>query len=268
MKTYGLVGRSGTGKSYQSLGLCKQHNIECIIDDGLIICGNKILGGKSAKRQNSKISAIKTALFVEESHREEVIQAIKNNHPKSILVLGTSEGMIEKILERLELPPLARLFQIEEITDEKEREIARKQREEHGKHVIPVPTFQLKHEFSGYFLDPLKIFRRLGAGRHEFTEKSVVRPTYSYLGQYMISDKVIVDIVHYTGQKVEGIFETLRVTVINKEKGIEIQVDSIFKYGFNVIAIAKQLQDRVTREVERMTAFNVMAVNINIKNLQ
>lgn len=268
MKTYGLTGRSGTGKSYQSLGLCRQNGIECIVDDGLIICGNKILGGKSAKRQSTKISAVKTALFVDENHRTEAVQAIKSRNPESILVIGTSEGMIRKIIERLELPPLTRMFRIEDITDEKEREIARKQRQEYGKHVIPVPTFQLKHEFSGYFLDPLKIFRKLGAGRHEITEKSVVRPTYSYLGEYVISEKVIADIVYFITQRTEGIFEVLKAGVANKEKGIEIQVDAVFRYGFNVVSVAKKLQDVIAEEVEKMTAFNVLAVNISIKNLQ
>ena len=176
--------------------------------------------------------------------------------------------MIERIIERLQLPQWTKLFRIEEITNEKERETARKQRDEHGKHVIPVPTFQIKHEFSGYFLDPLKIFKRLGTGKHEVTEKSVVRPTYSYLGKYTISETVINDIVYYIGENVEGIFEILRVTVINKEKGIEIQVDTVFKYGLNIIFVAKELQARIMKEVERMTAFNVIAVNIQIKNLQ
>ena len=39
MKVYALVGKSGTGKSYQAVNLCKELNIEAIIDDGLFIEG-------------------------------------------------------------------------------------------------------------------------------------------------------------------------------------------------------------------------------------
>ena len=58
MKIYGLVGKSGTGKSYQAVNLCKEKNIESIIDDGLFICGNMVIAGISAKRQKTKYAAV------------------------------------------------------------------------------------------------------------------------------------------------------------------------------------------------------------------
>ena len=42
MKVYTLSGRSGTGKSFQAINLCKERNIESIIDDGLFIYKNKV----------------------------------------------------------------------------------------------------------------------------------------------------------------------------------------------------------------------------------
>lgn len=58
-----------------------------------------------------------------------------------------------------------------------------------GQHVIPAPTFQLKRQFSGYFMTPVKmLFKELGPWR-DYAEKSVVRPTYSYLGEYKIIRK-------------------------------------------------------------------------------
>ena len=64
MKVYALVGKSGTGKSYQAINLCRDRDIESIIDDGLFICRGKAMAGKSAKREATKIGAIKTALFI------------------------------------------------------------------------------------------------------------------------------------------------------------------------------------------------------------
>ena len=64
MKVYTLVGKSGTGKSYQALTLCKDLNIESIIDDGLFIYHSQVIAGMSAKRQNTTIGAIKTLSLI------------------------------------------------------------------------------------------------------------------------------------------------------------------------------------------------------------
>ena len=64
MKVYGLIGKSGTGKSFQAVNLCKQLNIESIINDGLFICRNKVIAryiGKAAEDQGGR-SKIRTVL--------------------------------------------------------------------------------------------------------------------------------------------------------------------------------------------------------------
>ena len=53
MKVYTLTGKSGTGKSYQAINLCKEKGIESIIDDGLFIYHNRVEAGISAKRQKN-----------------------------------------------------------------------------------------------------------------------------------------------------------------------------------------------------------------------
>ena len=114
MKVYGLVGKSGTGKSFQAMSLCREKNIECIIDDGLFIRRSKILAGKSAKRQSTKMGAVKTAIFTDEEHRREVADKIKSVNPKSILVLGTSERMINMIADAVGLPEVGEMIDIED----------------------------------------------------------------------------------------------------------------------------------------------------------
>lgn len=268
MKVYGLVGKSGTGKSYQAMNLCRAMNIESFIDDGLFICGNAILEGVSAKRQNSKIAAIKTALFTDEGHRSAVSEKITEISPRSLLILGTSEKMIYRIAQRLELPIPERIVHIEQITTDEERETARKQRQELGKHIIPVPTFQLKREFSGYFLDPLRIIRGWRGGKASISERTVVRPTYSYMGEYAISDKVIGDVVYYIGRKTQGIDSVSKVSIENNAEGLKITVYLICKFGFRIVDVAKELQRSVSKMVETMTAFHIRAVDIEIKGLK
>jgi uncharacterized alkaline shock family protein YloU/adenylate kinase family enzyme len=268
MKVYGLVGKSGTGKSYQAMNLCKEINIESIIDDGLFILGNSILEGTSAKRQSTKVAAIKTALFIDEEHRQAVADKIRETAPESLLILGTSEKMIGRIVARLELPEPERIIYIEEITTDEERETARKQRHEMGKHIIPVPTFQLKREFSGYFLDPLRIIRGWRGGRASVSEKTVVRPTYSYLGDYSISDKVIGDVVYHLGEKTEGVDSISKVSVENTAEGLKINISLICRFGFRIIDVARELQKLVTKSVGTMTAFHIKSVDIEIKGLK
>jgi uncharacterized alkaline shock family protein YloU/adenylate kinase family enzyme len=268
MRVYGLVGKSGTGKSYQAMNLCKEMGIESIIDDGLFIFGNSILEGTSAKRQNTKVAAIKTALFTDDEHRKTVADKIKEVSPDSLLVLGTSEKMIHRIAQRLELPDLEKIIYIEEITTEEERETARKQRHELGKHIIPVPTFQLKREFSGYFLDPLRIIRGWRGGRASVSEKTVVRPTYSYMGDYSISDKVIGDVIYYLGGKTQGIDSVTKVSVENSIDGLRISISLICKFGYKIVEVAKELQRDVAKSVGTMTAFHIKSVDIEIKGLK
>lgn len=268
MRVYGLVGKSGTGKSYQAMNLCREMGIESIIDDGLFIFGNSILEGTSAKRQSTKVAAIKTALFTDEEHRQAVSDKIKEVSPDSLLVLGTSEKMIHRIAQRLELPKLEKIIYIEEITTEEERETARKQRHEMGKHIIPVPTFQLKREFSGYFLDPLRIIRGWRGGRASVSEKTVVRPTYSYLGDYSISDKVIGDVIYYLGEKTQGIDSVTKVSVENSIDGLRISISLICKFGYRIVDVAKELQRDVAKSVGTMTAFHIKSVDIEVKGLK
>ena len=267
MKVYALIGKSGTGKSYQAVNLCKQYNIESIIDDGLFICRNKVVAGISAKRQPTKVGAVKTALFHTDEHQQEVVKAIKKMKPSTLLLLGTSDGMVEKIAKRLELQRIHQRIYINDITTEEERAIAKKQREEMGQHVIPVPTFQLKRQFSGYFMLPMRMRIKEWGSLRDYSEKSVVRPTYSYLGEYHISEKVLGDIVECVSRESEEVMEVLKVAVSKVNEGIEIFVAANFRFGVNLPEAAKQFQKNVADKIEEMTAFNVNRLDLEVKDI-
>ena len=49
-----FVGPSGTGKSYRAQMVAGENNIEFIIDDGLLIKGNAVVAGTSAKKSSNK----------------------------------------------------------------------------------------------------------------------------------------------------------------------------------------------------------------------
>lgn len=268
MKVYALVGKSGTGKSYQAQNLCKERNIPGIIDDGLFIYENKVMAGISAKRQATKVGAVKTALFHTDQHQQDVAESVKKSNPQKILVIGTSDEMVRRIVKRLGIPEISETIYITDITTESERAIAHKQRHELGKHVIPAPAFQLKRQFSGYFMSPLQIFKGWNANKANMAEKSVVRPTYSYLGDYKLSDKVFSDIILCVAAELEGIDSVLRVLNMTVSEGVELNVALSMKYGFNMVQQAKELQEQAARQIEEMTAFNVTRFDVEIRSLK
>ena len=97
MKVVAFVGPSGTGKSHRAIGIAHKNNCDAIIDDGLLIKGTKILAGTSAKNETNRIQAVKRAIFTEEDHAEAVRQALAGNDVRRLLILATSDNMIEKI---------------------------------------------------------------------------------------------------------------------------------------------------------------------------
>jgi hypothetical protein len=268
MKVYGLEGKSGTGKSFQAMNVCRERNIKSIIDDGLFIYDNAIQAGHSAKRDENKMTAIKTAIFNDEEERAKVAEAIKRINPESILVLGTSEGMINKICTRLELPEVSEMIHIEDIVSSEDIEAALQQRREKGKHVIPVPTFEIKNQFSGYFMRPLNKLKMINGKPSKINEKTVVRPTYSYLGEFTISDKAVLQLTEHVVSKCRCVAEVVKCTLKNNPQGVMLTIAAIFYYDEELRKHIEILQQRVAENVENMTAFNILAVNIIVKGMR
>lgn len=267
MTIYGLVGKSGTGKSFQAPEVCRSRGIPAIIDDGLFIYSNAVEAGHSAKRDENKMTAIKTAIFNNEEHRASVAQRIREVNPESILVLGTSEGMINKICSRLEIPEPSEMIHIEDIVDSDAIRTALRQRRELGKHVIPVPAVAIKEQFSGYLLMPLRMLRKRNAYKTENIEKSVVRPTYSYLGTFEISNKAVREIVEITCDRDEFVSEVSKCNVISDDDGVSISLGIICHRVENIPAHVTELQRRIHDAVDVMTAFNIKSTDIAVRGM-
>ena len=254
IKVYAFVGQSGTGKSYRAQMVAAENGIEYIIDDGLLIKGNDIVAGTSAKKAATKIETVKHALFLEEKEREEIRKAFEKENLESILILGTSDGMVEKIAENLGLPKIQKTIYIQDVATETEIEQAKRMRTVEGKHVIPVPTFELKKEFSGYLLDPLQIFKSKGKGKDPYiTEKSIIRPTFSYLGNFTISENVFKTILEYVASKNEYIYRVAKIRVDKSDRGLELYMEVIVVYGCNVYSVLKEFREKCKKEVEKLT---------------
>lgn len=271
IKVYAFVGPSGTGKSYRAQLVANEKGIKYIIDDGLLICGNDVLAGISAKKAPTKIETVRNALFQNEERKREVQQVLRKVKPESILILGTSDDMVAKIAANLGLEEVSETIYISDVATEEEMQMARNIRVTQGKHVIPVPTFAIKKDFSGYLLDPLQIFKSTGKGKRPYiTEKSIIRPTFSYMGNFEISDTVFKQIIDIVASKTEGINSIAR-SIIKKHDvmndGVYIYIEVVIEFGYNIQDTMMVLKKNIVKEIEKLTAMNVLNIKMVVKGV-
>jgi len=266
MKVYALVGESGTGKSYNAIPVAAKYKLDYIIDDGILVCKNKIVAGTSAKKAPTVVAAIFRAIFEDEDHRREVKDAIRDRNPNGILVLATSVKMAEKIRQRLSLPEFIEIIRIEDISTEEDITKARLMRQSQGKHVIPVPVMEIRKTFSGYFLDPLRVFRK-NSSPNLCEDKSIVRPSYSYLGDFMINDTVLCTLASYEASKCEGVSRINRISVDKSNSNVVFNVEVIMNYGVDIKKCSGEIISCIKDSMEKYASIYTDFVNLTVKSL-
>ena len=273
MDVIALVGPSGTGKSHRALWVAQKNGADAIIDDGILIKDGKVIGGHSAKKEKNRIMAVRRAIFVLPGHASEVRHAIAASQPRRILLLGTSENMVQKIAKALKIGPVSKIIRIEDIASKKDMEIAQYHRLRRGEHIIPVPTIELKPHFSGYLIDPIKsFFKTSSSKRRRLGERSIVRPVFSYYGKLVIDDSVIKSIVHIVAEKLQEVYRVGSTHVKHlfngdDDLGIMVSIVIVFAYGHTIAEAMERLRKEVQAEIERMTGMVVHEINILVKSL-
>ena len=268
-----FIGPSGTGKSTRAVSVARQNQIHWLIDDGLLINGSRIVAGSSAKKASSKLESVRQALFADETRTAVMRRALAEHKPAALMILGTSDGMLTKICNNLWLPPPAMLIRIEDISTEEEMRQAKQTRMTEGKHTIPVPSMEIKHEFSGYFADPIsKLRRRLDRERGiapvvPDSERTVVRPTFSGLGSYSISDEAMRMMIELILRRIKGVAGLVGFKTSTEVYGAVFTLELAIYYGFNAQAVLQDVQRRVSQLVEEYTSVNVMAVNVKARRV-
>lgn len=268
-----FVGQSGTGKSTRAIAVARQNNIEYLIDDGLLINGGRIVAGTSAKKAPSKMESVRQALFVDPTRSQVMRRAIVESDPKAIMILGTSDSMLEKITGNLWLNKPSMLIRIEDVSTEEERRHARSTRMNEGMHTIPVPTMEIKHEFSGYFSDPLnRIRKRLdlesgGVSLDGENERTMIRPTFSSLGSYSISDEALMDLIEISLKDIPGYGGIISFKSEKRTIGVVFTIDLALLYGYDAQKVLLDAQQKIGTSVEQYTAITVVSVNIRAGRL-
>lgn len=273
MEVYALVGRRGTGKSHHAQLLAHRYQIDYLLDDGLLIKGNQILAGRSAKRENTRYGAIKRALLQDDDHARQLREKLAELKPAKLLILATSEQMAQVIAERLGLPHPQHYIHIEDIASPEAIEKARQIRQEENRHVIPLPTFTIKKEFPGYLIDPLRSFFSFPAEQpHEVAvERSIIRPVYSNLGNFYIAEHVVSDLTEHIVSQVPGVHKASRIEIETEAGKMILNVDLIFSLDQippkNIYQISAEVQQQLKEQLEYLTGFYLDRVNITAKKL-
>ena len=271
MEVIGFYGPPGTGKSDRALVIAYENKASCIIDDGILIYHSRIVAGKSAKREESRLKAVRRAIFWDKEQRDEVRAALQKINPKRVLILGTSDRMVVTIAKALDLPMPAKYIRIEYVAKPEDMLKASEARHKEGKHVIPVPTMELKPYFKGYMVDPLRFLRNRKKEPKRFSEwneRSVVRPVFSYYGKLTFSDKVIESLVNYAA----GGLKRIKIRHVRSKKsesqvnGLILYLDVTVRTGTpqEIRDVIHTMRDKVQREIEYTTGMSLESMKINI----
>lgn len=268
-KVFALVGKSGTGKSFRARLVAEHYNIPLMVDDGLLIKDKTIIAGRSAKKEENYVGAIKTALFDDIGHRRQVLEAIKSEKPPRILLIGTSEKMVSKVAVRLELPPIAQYINIEEISSQEEIERAIKSRKE-GKHVIPVPSIEVEKDYSQIFLDSIKVLfkKKFGRGKKASTfEKSVVQPDFDSNGKkgsVTITEAALTQMILHCIDEFNCEIRVRKIRVGRHAGSFHIKISIEAFYGDNINEELYNLRKYIAEKIERFAGIILSEVSIFI----
>lgn len=268
MEVYAFIGSSGTGKSHHANDIARQYDIEYIIDDGLLIHHGKKKAGISAKAQPSMVAAVKSAIFLDPDRAEEMRLALQQEAPEKLLILGTSEHMIDRIVHTLGLPALKQIIFIQDVVSAEEIELARQMRLD-GKHVIPLPAIEVKKDFPNVWIDPLvSLFRRKNVkNKRNQDEKSILRPDFSKLGQVTIAENVVTSLVQFIAKKNRRIGGGCKVQVTMTDLGVLIQCETKVCLGTPIQMEMESFQNNVIEEVEFLTGLTVRSIDVRVSGV-
>lgn len=269
---FALVGPSGTGKSFRAKLLADKYSLEAIIDDGLLIQNDKILAGQSAKREKTYMGAVRVALFDDKGHRDQVAKVLQKMHIKKILILGTSEKMVQKIAMRLQLPAPSKIIKIEDIATKEEIEKAQRNRLIEGKHVIPVPALEIKHNYPKIFYDRVRIALKGGKKKAvgetgKVYEKTVVRPEFSKKGRLEISEAAITQMVMHCVAEFDNQIRVKKLKIKTDARGYRLILTIDVPFGTQLTGKIHNLQKYIIDNVEKYTGILIEEVNIIIDKI-
>lgn len=269
IKVYALVGKSGTGKSFRSKMVAEEYNIDLIIDDGLLIKGNKLIAGRSAKQDETFLAAVRTAVFDDPEHYKSVLEALKKERFRKILIIGTSEKMVRKIATRLSLPQPDKIFKIDDIATKDEIDTAMRIRFTEGKHVIPVPSIEITRTSPKIVIDSMKVLFNRKIFRpwkkSKVFEKTVVRPQFTRFDKTVISEAALTQMVIHCLDEFDPAIKVLKLKAKVQENGYSLSIKLRIPSKHMMRTSLGELQEYISESLEKYGSIFIAQVFIDME---
>lgn len=263
LRVYALIGKSGTGKSFRAQLIAERYRIPLIIDDGLLIHEGALVAGRSAKKEANYLAAVKTAVFEDPLHRQEVVDALRRLPTSKVLVLGTSVKMVRLVVERLGLSTVDKWIHIEEVATEEEIQTAQAQRNK-GRHVIPASRLEVGRHHASIILDSFFV-----RGKKAF-EKTVVSPPFHKKnpGQIALSEPALREMVLHCVDEFDSSLKILRLKLSQRRQAWRVMLTIDAPYGRDLPRFLASLQGFVRSRLERYTGLQIDAVDVDIHGIR
>lgn len=262
MDVYSLSGTSGTGKSTSALSFAYKKKIPTIIDDGLLILNGQKIAGTSAKFEKNYITAVKRATFFDEQHRMEVHHAIRYYSIGRILIIGTSDRMVQLIAKRLEIGEIKQYYHIEDIRSSSEIKIAQYVRKTEGKHTIPIPYKEVDQNFFKKLIHKGMIF--FSSQKEVIGETTIVRPDF-HRGSIKIYKKVFKEMVEYICFNYEEI-ENCELIIIDLQElpTLKLSLNLRYPIQYNLLKKIETLQKDIQQQFINHLNMELQSINITV----
>jgi len=259
-----FVGAAGTGKSQRASQMARQHGIDFVIDDGLIVSKGQIMAGKSAKSEKNMVRAIRRALFQYAPHRLEAASFLASRAPCKVMVLATSRLMMEKIVKTLNLPLPKKVVDIAEVASNDEIINALKERREKKLHVVPVSRTQIQRNFAGKLVSQIRGFFK----SKDKQDRTVVQPPFSFDGRVTIETEAILEMARHLIVIGDHIHQVRELNLVPEGDAISINLTIDIKLnGKNALYLARLLQKKLSRGLSFFTGMEVKKVNVSINEV-
>ncbi len=272
----GLVGKSGSGKSFRALLLVEKYGFDVVIDDGLIIQNQSIVTGRTAKSASNYLEAVRIALFEDPLHRKKAINALKTISWKRLLLLGTSKKLIYTIAETLNLPIPKKFIQITDIATKNEIDIARRLRDVKKLHSVPVPQIEIKKNVPSKLRDSIRsfIYRYLPGKQSSLQpqkkyEHSVIIPTYATMKGLSIHDSALSQILIHCVQEFDSTFVVNKILLHNtKNVGIDVNLEIKVSFRYDLNVSMHGLREYIIMQVQKFVSIYINKLSITIKSVE
>ncbi len=203
-------------------------------------------------------------MFTDEEHRDTVIKAIRNEKFHKILLLGTSEKMVHKVCETLQLPAISEIIHIETVSTKDEINKALASRAK-GEHVIPVPVLEVHKDYENIILSAINLIgKRFGKSKNQW-EKAVVNPPFQYgQGSLKISKEALTQMINHCLDEVNsGLrIQKIRFKMIQDQYEIKVMVEG--PYGIDYNSSLYKAHDYIIAHIKQYTGLTIKRLDLEL----